>query len=481
MKIYDVAFYFAGFFLVGVFLNNAKLSFLAITFIVALITVLFLLVKFLVAVGGNKLYWISGLSLAIILGAFYAGVYDVYQVKKTNIVFDKKINFSGIIVENPERGERQKLTVKLQPPYSGKILINLPPYPEFKYGDFINFEGVIKKPDDAYANYLAKNGVFGVATDPKNELISANNGSAVKSVLFKFKAKIISNFQKVLPAENSAFLAGLTLGERAEFSKEFKDAMSKSGTTHLVALSGYNISVIVLAISYMLAFLPRRMNFFITIIIILFFVLMAGAEASVVRAATMGFIALLAKQIGRLHSMRNAIVLAAFFMVILNPMVLSFDAGFQLSFLALLGLVYLSPAIREFFKIKEEPGFFDWRENLLTTTSVQLAVLPILIISFGNFSSLSLISNILILGAVPLTMTLGFILAGLGFVSYYLSLIFSWLVNLFLWYDISVIKIFGGFGAFRIENLSYFFAAVYYLFLIGFIFYINVKKSVRRI
>ncbi|MBI3638415.1 hypothetical protein HY227_01580, partial [Candidatus Wolfebacteria bacterium] len=148
------------------------------------------------------------MSFIVILGAFYAGVYNARQAKNLNIVFNKKMNFSGIIVENPEHGEQQKLIVDLQPPNSGKILLRIPQYPEFNYGDLVNFEGVVKNPEsENYAKYLAKNNIFGVVADPKINLISQNNGSTIKSSLFKFKARIISNFQKVLPAENSAFLS----------------------------------------------------------------------------------------------------------------------------------------------------------------------------------------------------------------------------------------------------------------------------------
>ena len=108
---------------------------------------------------------------------------------------------------------------------------------------------------------MAKEGIFGIVSYPKTELIDSGHGSKIKSSLFSLKEKTINVFQKVLPSENAAFLAGITLGERAEFSKEFKEAMSKSGTTHLVALSGYNITILVLAVAYVLNFLRRGVWF----------------------------------------------------------------------------------------------------------------------------------------------------------------------------------------------------------------------------
>ena len=158
-------------------------------------------------------------------------------------------------------------------------------------------------------------------------------------------------------------------------------------------------------------------------------------------------------------------------MVLINPRVLVFDVGFQLSFLALLGIVYLSPAIKKLFRLSEESGFFSWRENFLTTLSAQLAVAPLLILSFGKFSPLSLLANVLILWIIPLTMSLGFILAAVGFISYYFSLIFSWFVNLFLAYELFVIRFFGQFNFLQINYFSNLLVVVYYFILAVFIFY----------
>lgn len=480
MRIYDVSFYAAGFFILGVLAASSKLDFLIITTAAFLTAVLFLLFGYFKKSDyayrqTSRPFWLAGLSLFIIIGAFYYFETNNNQIKNLNLVFNQKINFEGEVVKNPERGNQQKLTIKLQPPYSGRVLIKLKNYPSFNYGDLIKLKGVIQKPENgSYANYLAKEGIFGIIDYPETELIGSDHGSKIKSLLFSLKEKTISVFQMVLPSENAAFLAGITLGERAEFSKEFKEAMSKSGTTHLVALSGYNITILVVAVAYVLSFFaPRSSVFWLTLLIITGFVAMTGAEASVVRAAIMGGIVLLAKRANRLYSFRNAIVIAAFLMILENPMVLSFDVGFQLSFMALLGIVYLRPAIKKFLKIEENGDWSDflaWKENLLTTFSAQLAVLPLLVLYFGNFSIISLLSNLLILSVIPLTMALGFILGFLGFISYHFSLIFGWFINLPLSYETFIIKFFGGLNIFQINSLSIPLALVYYFVLAVFIF-----------
>ncbi len=147
MRIYDIAFCVAGFFILGVFVASLKLDFLIIVIAAILIAVLFLLFGYLRRL--PTLFWLSALCLTIIIGAFYYFAWNNHQIKNINIVFDKKISFQGLIVQNPKRGDSQQLVIKLGEPYSGNILAGVQPYPSFGYGDVINFEGIVKKPEPA--------------------------------------------------------------------------------------------------------------------------------------------------------------------------------------------------------------------------------------------------------------------------------------------------------------------------------------------
>lgn len=494
----DLVFYAITFFLSGVLLASAKLSLGFITFLVLLIACAIQLVLLIPRINfihknlctgqvgpeiknRQTIKVLSFLILFAIAGAFYYSVFENYQLRNTNIVYDRKINFSGVVVDTLERGQNQRLVIELQKPYSGKILVKLKPYPEYKYGDLINFKGKIEKPEGDYASYLDKEEIYGISNFSQDNFMSSENGNTVKKFLISGKEKFVSNLEKVLPVEQAAFLSGLTLGERSEFSQEFKTQMANSGTTHLVALSGYNISILVLTISFLLgAVFSKRKTFWFTLLIIIGFVLMTGAQASVVRAGIMGGIILIAAQAQRVYSFKNAIAITAFLMVLENPKVLKFDLGFQLSFMALLGIIYLVPRIKELLKVNDE-GFLAWKENLMTTSSAQLAVAPILIANFGSFSPVSLITNILILCAVPLTMGLGFVLGFLGFISYPLSLLFSWFVNLFLAYEILIIKIFGSLNIAQFKSISMIFTIVYYVALILFIIKPGFLRKIKNL
>ncbi|MBI5401478.1 ComEC/Rec2 family competence protein [Candidatus Wolfebacteria bacterium] len=481
MRIYDSAFYAIIFFLVGVLFSSFGLNFLTIILITSLTTVLFLCGAYFGKDSGKKLFWFSGLSLFIVVGSFYYFSYQAYQIESARIVFDKEIVFKGVVVKAAPQSNSQKLAVELASPLAGKISVQTRPFPKFNYGDLVEFKGIVKRPLPAFITSLSKDGILAVSEFTQIKLIAANQGNFIKSALFSFKEKIVKVFQKVLPGEQAAFLSGITLGERSEFSKEFKQEMSQSGTTHLVALSGYNISILVLVVAGALRYLfSRRICFWLTLAVIVGFVLMTGAEASVVRAAIMGSIVLLASQVNRAYSFRNIIAVAAFLMILANPKVLVFDVGFQLSFMALAGIVYFSPAIKKFFKIKDNNGFLSWKENLLTTLSAQIFVAPFLISYFGKFSLLSFIANVLILGAIPLTMALGFIIGGVGLVFCPLALVFGWFISIILSYEISIIKIFGNLNVFQFNHLSMSLTIIYYVLLIGFIVYADYISAIFK-
>lgn len=178
---------------------------------------------------------------------------------------------------------------------------------------------------------------------------------------------------------------------------------------------------------------------------------------------------------------RNAIVIAAFIMALFNPRVLVFDIGFQLSFAALLGMIYLSPVLKNALKI-ETKGFLSWKENAVNTASAQIMAMPILLSSFGLFSLSSLLANILILEFIPLTMGLGFVMAGLGLFSVFLAKILGFLTNLLISYEFFIIDIFSKFSLpLKTDSVNLFFWIIYYLLIFVFIIYSYKHANEKRI
>lgn len=417
---------------------------------------------------------------AFFVGAFYYNLFLNLRENSRSFPLNQETVFSGKITGEPKFGENnQRVLLGLEQKFSGDVTVFLPRFPEYQYGDVLTIRGQIEK-SDGFRDPVS---FFPEVIAYQSSEHQLSGLRLVKGNLLALKHIFINQFRTVLPSDSAALMSGLTFGSQADFTKEFKDRMALSGTTHLVALSGYNIAILVLLVAAFLGrFFSRRVTFYATVVLIFLFVLMVGAEASVVRAAIMGFLALFARETGRMYSFRNAVTLAAVTMVVFDPTILVFDLGFQFSFLSLLGIVYLGPAIKKYLerfsraerggrgKARAEEGVLGWRENAITTLSAQLAVAPLLIAHFNEVSLTSIVANVLILELVPLTMAFGFLLAGITFVFGYLGAILAWFVNIFLVYQITVINIF---SKIRIpiggDFIPQFLFVAYYFALIGFV------------
>lgn len=473
MHIHESVFWGIIFFLVGVF-------FAPVIHLAPLSTATIMVAAMVGVVGYKKrnarIGWMAALTLCVILGAVYWTGYNAHEQNKVRPLLGKDTTIQGHVIAVRRTENGQQVIVRLDAPNDGRIALTARPHPALRYGDVIMAKGAIKRPDEKSRMYLLKDALFAAMQFPEVKRIKQHDGNPVLMRLLDVRQRAVATYKSILPTEEAALLAGVTLGERAEFDKEFREQMANSGTTHLVALSGYNISVVAdILLMLCAAVMQRTAAFYMTLGAIVAFVLMAGAEASVVRAAIMGSIILLARHIGRAHSMRNAIAISACAMVLWNPNVLRYDLGFQLSFMALIGIVYLKPHLDWYIKRKKS-GILDWRENLSGTLSAQVAVFPLLMHTIGSFSFISLLSNVLILVFIPVTMFLGFIVAGLGLIARPLALMPAWIASILLQYEIGIIKLFGEHAGFAM-SMNAVWVAVYYVLVGGLLMHMHKKRT----
>lgn len=379
----------------------------------------------------------------------------------------------GIIVDEPFMGFKSQIfTLELEKPYRGKIKVFVPQTPVFSYGDEVELFGRIKPRERLNELYAA---VF-----PKVVLLAEWRGSMSKRFLFDVRDSAVAVFKSRLRPDSAALISGLTLGVRADFSEKFKEEMRLSGTTHLVALSGYNIAVLIGALSITLGkILSRRANFLATLLILLLFVVMVGAQASVVRAGIMGFLLVLARQSGRMYDFGRAVIVAALFMVLWNPGVLRFDTGFQLSFMSLFGITFITPAIGRFWREPKGELWGDIRENALLSIGAQIAVIPILLSTFREFSLSAVAANMLILPFVPFIMFLGFALVFLGLIWAPLGFFASWILVVPLSYFRSIIAVFANITIPVRLSASFFTFIAYYCSLLGIWFKLYSKHAAK--
>jgi len=194
--------------------------------------------------------------------------------------------------------------------------------------------------------------------------------------------------------------------------------------------SGFNITIIISILGTFLFFLPLQWRFLPSALAIIAFTLFVGSSASVVRASIMGILGLVALQAGRLNHARLAILWTAFFMLLWNPKYLWYDAGFQLSFLAVLGLTETGNILKAW--LRNVPEALGIRDGLAMTLSAQVFAVPWIIGLFGTFSLISPVANILVAPLIPLSMLTG-TLAVLGsWIWFPLGQLFGYVTWLFL-------------------------------------------------
>jgi competence protein ComEC len=202
---------------------------------------------------------------------------------------------------------------------------------------------------------------------------------------------------------------------------------------------------------------------------------LTGAQPSSVRAGIMGSLVLLALFSGRLSDPKNAILCAASFMILINPKVLKYDIGFQLSFLATIGIIYLSPFLKKILKFI--PNTFKFREMVMMTISAQILTLPIIIYNFERLSLIAPLANVMVVPLVPLIMTSGLLVGISGMVWIVLGKIFSFVSWALLSYEIFVVNMLSKvpFASLEIEKIWQGWIIIYYAVIIYIIWYLRMK------
>lgn len=455
--------FIAGIFL-GHWLNLEIMAFAAMIFI---------------AVG--SLFWQCKLfRLAMISGlVLLAGSYRyISTVSAFALPGSGKQEFRATICEEPDiRSDKTLLTLcdfTIAGQMAGyKVLATVPRVPEFRYGEKVVGTGKIMEPrvgepgEFSYKDYLSRYAIYAVTYYPQMERVGQGGGK-LKSLLLEFKQFFITRVSLVLPEPENAFLSGLLVGAKRGIPDEIMKDFSDTGTTHIIAISGFNITIIAWALDKLLSRFGRRISFVLSLLCIVLFVILTGASSSVVRAGIMGSLGLIALNLGRIYAITNALALTAAIMLGINPKLLMFDVGFQLSFLSLMGLVYLSPLIEPLFAaIPKTPKTY-----LVATLAAQILTLPVLLYNFDRLSLISPVANILVLPLVPIAMLSGFITGSLSLISPYLGAPAAWLTWFLLASIIKVVDVLASlpFAALNISIPSWLVPVYYFLLFAAMIY-----------
>ncbi len=279
-----------------------------------------------------------------------------------------------------------------------------------------------------------------------------------------------------IPEPESLFMGGLILGEKSQFDQSLRQSFVDTGTIHVVALSGYNVTIVAEWFMKLFKFLPQHLGIGAGILLIWLFVLMTGGSSTAIRAGIMATLALVARATGRNYDVARALILAGVAMILINPFVLVFDVSFQLSFIATIAVIFLAPRIEKYFMWVTDK--FELRDIVSVTCAAYIFVAPFILYEMGNFSLVALPANILILPFIPFTMLLGFITGFAGLIWYGLGIPIGYISYLFLHYELAVIGFFSRlpFAAFSIPNFPLFITLAVYAYFIYRLFGRSIKS-----
>ncbi len=338
----------------------------------------------------------------------------------------------------------------------GIVLARVEPGSDWRYGDRVVITGRLQTPpvneEFSYRDYLARQGVHTFLPWSTAALLERSQGNAVLGAVFALRQHALHTLYRLFPDPEASLLAGILLGVETGIPPDLKDAFRDTGTAHIVAISGFNITILAALFAGLFGrLLGRRGGALAAGTAIGLYTLFVGADAAVVRAAIMGVLVILARQIKRAQAGHNTLALVAALMAFQNPLVL-WDPGFQLSFAATLGLLlYAEPMTGSFRRqavrylristVDRIAGPVS--EFVLLTLAAQLTTLPVVIYHFQRLSLSSFLVNPLVLPAQALVMILGGLATLTGMVAIPLGRLFgapAWFLTA---YTIRMVELFG--------------------------------------
>jgi competence protein ComEC len=378
---------------------------------------------------------------------------------------------------------------------SGTALIRVPRYPTYHYGDVLKVTGELETPlqfeDFDYRSYLARQGIYSIIYYPRVEVLERGQGSKPLQWIYSLRERLSASLSGALPEPQGSLAQAILLGLRGNIPDSLYEAFSRTGTAHLLAISGLHISIIiVMLLSFGILVFGRQRSIYIwlTLAITWLYALLAGMHPPIIRAAIMGSLFLLAEYLGRQRSAIIALAFAAAVMVGVEPNLL-WTISFQLSFLAMAGLILLYPYFQAWGR-KGVAYLFGTKErivvvgNIITdgfaaTLAAITAVGPLIAYNFGVVSLVALPATFLSLPALPFIIVTAALVAFVGLIASVAAQVLGWLAWLFLSYLILIVQGFDALphSSMEVASVSAWHIWAYYAILVGVIAILNHRNQ----
>ena len=410
-----------------------------------------------------------------------------------NQYIGKKVIFEGIVSDEPDaRNTQTRVPVRISSMGSStvdtNVLVVLPAHVEVFYGERVQISGTLHFPQafDAgagrtfnYPGYLAVQGIEYELDRAQIKEGGGFQGNSLVALAYKIKETFVNGLQLSLPEPAAGLAGGITAGDKRALGKDLTQEFRTVSLVHIIVLSGYNITIVVSALFRVLAFAPRFVRFGAGGFVALFFAVMTGFASASLRAALMALIAITGSLSGRIYRADRALALVAAGMVAWNPYLLVFDPGFQLSFLATAGLLVFSPLFSALYA--RVPEILSFRDIAISTSSAQIAVLPLLLYESGNLSLVALPANLLALAAIPPAMLASFFAAIGGLVGGPLAPLIGFPAYALLSYVLFISHLFASvpFAAVAVPPFSAWMLVPVYMALFGFALWKNIQTEKR--
>jgi len=386
------------------------------------------------------------------------------------------VDIKGMINDDPE--VRDKTThlnlsataIKLDEDWhevSGTALLFVPRYSTYKYGDVLVVSGRLETPaelnDFDYRGYLAHQGIYSTMTYPEIEIVERGKGFKPLEMVYSLRNHLYQSLAKVLPEPQASLAQGIVLGIRGNIPSSVNADFARTGTAHLLAISGLHLSILAgILISAGIWLFGRRHYLYIWLAlgIIWLYAAITGMHPPVVRGAIMASLFLTAELLGRQRSAITCLVLAAAIMVGISPHIL-WSASFQMSFMAMAGLIFLAPRFQAIGRRAVKATLGEDRPAIpianFTTDSFSVAlgaiigVWPLVAYYFGIISFVGPPATFLTLPALPGIIITGALASGLGLIALPVAQVIGWLAWLLLSYLLVVVKALAAFPASFLE------------------------------
>ena len=351
-----------------------------------------------------------------------------------------KVTLEGVIDSEPDVRERSThLYVKTG---SDRILVTTDQFSTIEYGDRVSISGTLSLPESFttdvgrefdYPHYLLARDIVYTISFAHVEKINSGEGSKIVTSLLKIKQRLVLGIELAINEPAAGLGKGLLLGVKQGLGKELSEIFRTAGIVHIVVLSGYNIMLVISFALFCLRGVPRQARLMTAFIGVVLFALLVGLSATVVRASIMAGLFLFASYFYRTYDLTRSLLFAGAVMVFVSPFLLLYDIGFQLSFMATLGLILVAPKVELLFG-----GSIGLREYLIATIATQIAVLPLLLYYMGEVSLVAVPVNLLVLPMVPIAMLATFFAGVMALLSPSIALPVGFIAQLSLSYIIKI-------------------------------------------